>query len=188
MAHSNPVSLRKWFAHKVTHGTGIAPLAQRHPGLAAPLSLPIWTAVSALLLGTLSRWGIFGGLLTMAATLIRLRRVFAGLDNPTRVAAIYMTRGFTGGVWRLASAMCRHYWPVTLLGMLCSRRVRHIAITLAMAEGLADWFTHREPGSLDPVRYVLCKRLDDVAYGAGLWWGAARVRSAAALKPTLPPN
>ncbi|GAB2541590.1 mycofactocin biosynthesis glycosyltransferase MftF [Nocardia heshunensis] len=188
VAHSNPVSLRNWFVHKVTHGTGVAPLAQRHPGLASPLSMPIWTAVSALLLSTLSGWGVFGGVMTLAATLIRLRRVFAGLDNPTRVAAIYMTRGFTGGVWRLASAMCRHYWPVTLLGMLCSRRVRHIAITLAMAEGLADWFTHREPGSLDPARYVLCKRLDDVAYGAGLWWGAARIRSAAALKPTLPPN
>ncbi|MFC9996217.1 mycofactocin biosynthesis glycosyltransferase MftF [Nocardia sp. NPDC127526] len=188
VAHSNPVTLRKWFAHKMTHGTGVAPLGQRHAGMAAPLSIPIWTAVTALLLGTLTRWGLFGGALTLVATLFRLRRVFAELDNPTRVAAIYMARGFTGGVWRLASALCRDYWPVTLLGMLCSRRIRHIALTVAVADGLADWFIHREAGSLDPARYVACKRLDDIAYGAGLWRGATRARSADALRPTLPPH
>ncbi|WP_067716338.1 mycofactocin biosynthesis glycosyltransferase MftF [Nocardia yamanashiensis] len=188
VAHSNPVSLRKWFAHKLTHGTGVAPLGQRHAGMAAPLSMPIWTAVAALLFGTLTRWGALGGLITMVATLFRLRRVFAELDNPTRVAAIYMARGFSGGVWRLASALCRHYWPVTLLGMLCSRRIRQLAITMAVADGLADWFIHREQGGLDPARYLLCKRLDDVAYGSGLWWGAARIRSFASLRPTLPPN
>lgn len=188
VAHSNPVTLRKWFAHKVVHGTGVAPLGQRHAGMAAPLSMPIWTAATAMLLATMSGWGVFAGLLTLIATLFRLRRVFAGLDNPTRVAAIYMARGFSGGVWRLASALCRHYWPVTLLGMLCSRRIRHIAITLAMADGLADWFMHREPGCLDPTRYIACKRVEDVAYGTGLWWGALRTRNAAALRPTLPPN
>ncbi|MEV6767681.1 mycofactocin biosynthesis glycosyltransferase MftF [Nocardia sp. NPDC051030] len=188
VAHSNPVSLRKWFTHKLTHGTGVAPLSQRHVGMAAPLSLPIWTAVTAVLFGTLTRWGAVGALLTLITTLFRLRRVFAGLDNPTRVAAIYMARGFSGGVWRLASSLCRHYWPVTLLGMLCSRRIRHIAVTLAVAEGLADWFIHRESGALDPTRYVACKRLDDIAYGAGLWWGAVRQRSASSLRPTLPPN
>lgn len=188
VAHSNPVSLRKWFAHKLTHGTGVAPLGQRHAGMAAPLSMPIWTAVAALLFGTLTRWGALGGLITMVATLFRLRRVFAELDNPTRVAAIYMARGFSGGVWRLATALCRHYWPVTLLGVLCSRRIRQLAITMAVADGLADWFIHREQGGLDPARYLLCKRLDDVAYGSGLWWGAARIRSFASLRPTLPPN
>ncbi|UFS93901.1 mycofactocin biosynthesis glycosyltransferase MftF [Nocardia huaxiensis] len=188
VAHSNPVSLRKWFAHKVAHGTGVAPLGQRHAAMAAPLSLPVWTAVTALLFGTLTRWGVFGGVLTLVTTLFRLRRVFAELDNPTRVAAIYMARGFSGGVWRLACVLCRDYWPVTLLGMLFSRRVRQIALTMAVADGLADWFIHRESGSLDPARYVLCKRLEDMAYGTGLWWGAARVRSGAALRPTLPPH
>ncbi len=188
VAHSNPVSLRKWFAHKLTHGTGAAPLSQRHAGMAAPLSLPIWTAVAAVLFATLTRWGTVGAVLTLVGALFRLRRVFSGLENPTRVAAIYMARGFSGGVWRLASALCRHYWPVTLLGMLCSRRIRHIAVTIAVADGLADWFIHREPGSLDPVRYVACKRVDDIAYGSGLWLGAIRARNADALRPTLPPN
>ncbi|WP_306365013.1 mycofactocin biosynthesis glycosyltransferase MftF [Nocardia sp. CC227C] len=188
VAHECPVSLRKWFAHKVSEGAGVAPLGQRHPGMAAPLAVPLWTAVAALLFATLTRSGAFCGLLTLCATLARLRRVFAELDNPTRVSAIYLARGFSAGLWRLASALCRHYWPVTVLSMVLSRRIRRIAFTMAMADGLADWFTHREPGGLDPVRYLACKRLDDVAHGAGLWWGSARARSAVVLRPTLPPH
>ncbi len=189
VAHDHRVSFRSWFGRKMFYGTGAAPLAHRHePGMVTPLSLPTWTVVAAFLFGTLSKWGLFGGLITLVTALVRLRRVFAGLDNPTRIAAIYLSRGFFSGIWRLASAVCRHYWPVTLLAMLFSRRIRRIAITLALADGLADWFTHRDAGGLDPFRYIAYKRLDDIAYGSGLWLGAYRARSVEALKPTAPPH
>ncbi|MEV0249072.1 mycofactocin biosynthesis glycosyltransferase MftF [Nocardia sp. NPDC050712] len=189
VAHDHRVSFRSWFGRKLFYGTGAAPLAQRHePGMVTPLSLPTWTVVAAFLFGTLSGWGLFGGVFTLVAALVRLRRVFAGLDNPTRIAAIYLSRGFFSGIWRLASAVCRHYWPVTLLAMLFSRRIRRIAVTLALADGLADWFTHRDAGGLDPFRYIAYKRLDDIAYGTGLWLGAYRARSVEALKPTAPPH
>jgi hypothetical protein len=81
--------------------------------------------------------------------------------------------------------MFRHYWPVTLLAVLCSRRVRQVAVALALAEGAADWALHRAEGGLDPIRYLVFKRLDDLAYGAGLWRGALRARSLTALTPTL---
>ncbi|WP_425298094.1 hypothetical protein [Nocardia brasiliensis] len=165
---------------------GPAPPAAGPPGMVSPLSLPSWTMLAAFLFATKSKWGLLGGLVTLATALVRLRRVFAELDNPTRIAAIYLSRGFFAGLWRLASAMCRHYWPVTLLAMLASRRIRRIAITMAVADGLADWFTHRDAGGLDPVRYVAYKRLDDIAYGTGLWVGAFRARSPESLKPTAP--
>ncbi|MGW0245636.1 mycofactocin biosynthesis glycosyltransferase MftF [Nocardia goodfellowii] len=189
VAHDHRVSFRSWFGRKMFYGTGAAPLAHRHePGMVTPLSLPTWTVVAAFLFGTLSKWGLFGGVITLVTALVRLRRVFAGLDNPTRIAAIYLSRGFFSGIWRLASAVCRHYWPVTLLAMLFSRRIRRIAITLALADGLADWFTHRDAGGLDPFRYIAYKRIDDIAYGTGLWLGAYRARSVEALKPTAPPH
>ncbi|SLJ83200.1 sugar transferase [Mycobacteroides abscessus subsp. abscessus] len=56
---------------------------------------------------------------------------------------------------------------------------------MAVADGLADWFTHRDAGGLDPVRYLVYKRLDDLAYGTGLWVGAARARSLDALRPAF---
>jgi mycofactocin glycosyltransferase len=49
-----------------------------------------------------------------------------------------------------------------------------------------DWTRHRgrHPGVRPgPVGYLLAHRLDDLAYGAGLWWGALRHGSIAPLRP-----
>ena len=46
-------------------------------------------------------------------------------------------------------------------------------------------------GAVDPVllaglvAYILLKRLDDIAYGTGLWTGVVRERNAGALKPQI---
>lgn len=175
VACDHPVSFGQWFRRKVSHGAGVAPLARRHPGTAAPQSVPLWAVVATVLLGIASRISVLGAMVTLAAALVRLRRVFAELDHPTRVAALALARGYSGGVWRIVSAMCRDYWPVTLVAMVFSARLRRFALTMAAADGLADWFTHRDPGGLDPLRYLVCKRLDDLAYGTGLWMGWCRV-------------
>jgi hypothetical protein len=52
-----------------------------------------------------------------------------------------------------------------------------------VAVGIWDWVGHREDGGIDPIRYVLYKRLDDLAYGAGLWKGAIDARDPSALIP-----
>ncbi len=186
VAHDHRISFRAWFGRKLFYGTGAAPLGERHAGMVTPLSVPFWTVVATILFATLTKWGLLGGLITLVTALARLRRVFTGLDNPTRIAAIYLTRGYFAGIWRLASAMCRHYWPVTMLAMILSRRIRRIAVTMAVADGLADWFTHRDAGGLDPFRYLAYKRMDDIAYGTGLWLGAFRARSLESLKPSTP--
>ncbi|WP_067979762.1 mycofactocin biosynthesis glycosyltransferase MftF [Nocardia caishijiensis] len=188
VAHDHRVEFRAWFTRKLFYGTGAAPLGKRHGEMVSPLSVPKWTVLAAILFATMSKWGLLGGLVTLATALVRMRRVFAELDNPTRIAAVYLARGFFAGLWRLASAMCRDYWPVTLLAVLASSRIRKIAVTMALADGLADWFTHRDSGGLDPLRYVAYKRLDDVAYGSGLWLGVIRARSFEALKPHVPPS
>ncbi|MGY4101077.1 mycofactocin biosynthesis glycosyltransferase MftF [Nocardia sp. R16R-3T] len=186
VAHDHRISFRAWFGRKLFYGTGAAPLGERHAGMVTPLSVPFWTVVATILFATLTKWGLLGGLITLVTALTRLRRVFTGLDNPTRIAAIYLSRGYFAGIWRLASAMCRHYWPVTMLAMVLSRRIRRIAVTMAVADGLADWFTHRDAGGLDPLRYLVYKRMDDIAYGTGLWLGAFRARSLESLKPSTP--
>jgi len=38
---------------------------------------------------------------------------------------------------------------------------------------------------LDPVRFAIARRLDDLAYGYGVWRSAIRGRSLAALLPDL---
>ncbi|RMI30975.1 mycofactocin biosynthesis glycosyltransferase MftF [Nocardia stercoris] len=168
----HPVSFGKWFARKVNHGAAEAPQARRTVAGPQQPPAPAWAAVAAIMLSSLTRWGLLGGVVTIAAAVLRLRRAFIELDNPAEMAALCAGRALTAALWRLASAVCRNYWPLTVLAMLVSRRVRRIAVTMAVADGIADWYTHRDTGGLDPVRYVVCKRLDDLAYGTGVWWAS----------------
>jgi hypothetical protein len=39
-----------------------------------------------------------------------------------------------------------------------------------------------------PVRFAVARRLEDLAYGSGLWIGAVRARDARALLPARPPR
>jgi hypothetical protein len=55
--------------------------------------------------------------------------------------------------------------------------------SLLLGPPLTAWSARR--GSLDPVRYVLGHLADDVAYGAGVWAGALRARSMAAVRPVI---
>ncbi|BDC73858.1 mycofactocin biosynthesis glycosyltransferase MftF [Prescottella equi] len=185
VAHDHRVTFRKWFSRKLFYGTGAAPLASRHDGMVPPLAMSKWTLFAVLAAATGTRIGLLGSLATLLVTATRLRRTFRELDQPTRIAAILAARGFAGGAWQLASAMCRHYWPVTFLAVLCSPRIRRLAVAVAVAEGVVDWVKHREPGGLDPLRHTAFKRLDDVAYGAGLWQGAIRARDLRALAPRI---
>ncbi|MCZ4076331.1 mycofactocin biosynthesis glycosyltransferase MftF [Rhodococcus sp. H36-A4] len=185
VAHDHRVTFGRWFGRKLFYGTGASPLAERHPGMVPPISMSPWTLIATLLAISFTKLGLLGALATLAVTIGRLRKMFIGLDQPTRIAAILAAEGFIAGIWQLASAMCRHYWPITLLAVLLSSRIRKIALGLAVAEALADWYNHRELGGLDPLRYAFFKRVDDIAYGSGLWRGAVESRSLKALTPRM---
>jgi mycofactocin glycosyltransferase len=87
-------------------------------------------------------------------------------------------------VQQTADAVTRHYWPLSLGASLVSRRARRTVAVIAVADGVLDWWRKRH----DPDRpglpgYLLARRLDDLAYGGGLWWGALRHRTLAPLRP-----
>ncbi|WP_241386385.1 mycofactocin biosynthesis glycosyltransferase MftF [Rhodococcus sp. CH91] len=185
VAHDHRTRFRSWLTRKAFYGTGAAPLADRHPGSVPPMAMSIWTLLACIAIASGTRIGPVAAVATQAVTFARLRRTFADIDERTRLAAVLTAQGFAGGLWQLASAACRHYWPVTALAALFSRRLRRVLLTFAVAEGIWDWRMHRESGGLDPVRYLLYKRLDDLAYGAGLWKGAIDARNAAALVPDI---
>lgn len=185
VAHDHRVSFRTWFARRMFYGTGAAPLAARHHGQVPPIAMSWWTLLAWLAAATGTRTGAAVAVATQVVTVGRLRRTFRDLDQRDGIALVLAAQGLVGGGWQLASAVCRHYWPVAMLGAVTSRRVRRVVIAVAALEGVADWWTHREAGGLDPLRYLVVKRLDDLAYGAGLWRGAAGGGSTAALVPRL---
>lgn len=185
VAHDHRTRLRTWLARKAFYGTGAALLAERHPGTVPPMAMSVWALIACVAIATCTRAGVLAAVVTQLVTFVRLRRTFAELDESTRIAAALTVKGLGGALWQVASAVCRHYWPVTVVASMFSRRVRRAVLAFAVAEGIWDWYGHRERGGLDPVRYLLYKRLDDLAYGAGLWKGAIDARQVAALIPDI---
>jgi hypothetical protein len=86
----------------------------------------------------------------------------------------------------MARAVTRHHWPLAVAAGVLSRPARRRLLGVAVVEGALAWLPHRH--EVGPVRHMVARRLDDLAYGAGLWAGAVRARSAAALLPTRPPR
>jgi mycofactocin glycosyltransferase len=188
VGHDHRTGFAAWWLRKAYYGTGAAPLAVRHRGAVPPMVLtPTSAGIAALLLtgrpaAVLPAVTIGGVATWRLARRLRVRR-------PRATAARLVALGVLGAAGQTADAVNRHYWPLSLLACLVSRRARRIVATVALVEGLLDWWWHRDrdprvrPG---PVGYLLAHRLDDVAYGAGLWWGAWRERSWEPLRPVGP--
>ena len=191
VAHDHRVRPAQWLLRKAFYGTGAAPLAQRHPGAVPPMVLSPWTALVCLLLLAQRRRALLGAGVVTAFATERLSRKLTRLDHPRRSAARLTTLGLSGALWQVGSALTRHFWPLAALALPFSARVRRAVLLAALAEAGADWWTHRDqdpqarPGLLE---YALAHRLDDLAYGAGLWWGAWRSRTLAPLRPGGPGN
>jgi len=64
-----------------------------------------------------------------------------------------------------------------------SRRVRRATVIAAAADAVYEH--QRTATGMGLIEFAVARRLDDLAYGAGLWWGAVRARSIRALRPVV---
>ena len=181
--HDHRVRVRNWLARKAFYGTGAAPLAQRHRGAVAPIVVSPWTAAVAVAVLTQRRWSVPVAAAVTASATWRLSRRLTGSDHPVRAAAALAPYGVTSAGWQIGAALTRHWWPVAATACVFSPRARRAVLAAALVDGLADW--RRVRPDLDPARYVVLRRLDDLAYGAGLWAGAVRRRTIAPLLPDV---
>lgn len=184
--HDHRTAVRTWLARKAFYGTSAAPLAARHPGSVAPLVLTPWTAVWSVALLAQRRWSLPLAATACAAATVTVARRLEGDAGATRGAATLVAEGAVAATWQVGQALTRHHWPLAIVWAALSARGRRAVLLASVAEGLAD--RHRVRAPLGPVAYLVVHRLDDLAYGAGLWWGALRARSAAALLPTWAPT
>jgi hypothetical protein len=134
-----------------------------------------------------------GYLASMVVAAITGRRIANSLrtveTEPRDVAAV-AAHGFWSAALQLASAICRHYWPIALIAAVLSRRCRQAVLVAAIVDGVVDWITRNHNAEDDAPRvglltYIFLKRLDDMAYGAGLWTGVVRERHIGALRPQI---
>ena len=169
----------KWLRQRFEYGTAAAALDRRHPGSVAP-----WRA---------SRWSLLVWLLVLAghpgAALLVAGGTGAALarrldDLPASEAVAMVGRGHLAAGRSLAGALVRTWWPLVLVGSCCSRRIRR-AGALALVVAVLD--RSRSAGAGGSPTDLPLGVLDDMAYGAGVWWGCVRHRRWGPLVPTLDP-
>ncbi|WP_137148899.1 mycofactocin biosynthesis glycosyltransferase MftF [Mycolicibacterium sp. CR10] len=190
VAHDHRTELRKWFARKSFYGGSAAPLAIRHPGKTAPLVISGWTLVVWMLVAIGSGLGYLASVAVAAFTGHRIAKSLSSVQTEPMEVAVVALHGLWSAALQLASAICRHYWPIALIAALLSRRCRQVVVVAAVLDGVFDWITRNGNADDDVKRvgvftYILLKRLDDIAYGLGLWSGVVRERHAGALKPQI---
>jgi mycofactocin system glycosyltransferase len=187
VAHDHRIEPRDWLRRRAFYGTGGALLARRHGSAVAPVLISPWSAAAWGLALTRRPLGVLaaGGVLATASS--RLARRLAPRDGrpPYGLATALVVRGTVASGRTLARAVTRHHWPLALAAAVVSRRARWLVAAVAVADAVDGWWPHR--AEIDLPTFAAGRRLEDLAYGAGLWLGALRARDARALLPAVPP-
>jgi len=177
--HAEPPSWRGLLARRYRYGTSAAPLSRRHPGALAPAVVHRRQAGAAVL----ALAGRPGPALALAAggLLPASQRLSEAGVPPSAIAALSVN-----ATWRtvvgLSTAATTLALPALLAG-LAVRRTRPAAAVLLVAAPLAQFAALRP--ALDPIRWLAASIADDAAYGAGVWHGSLRHRTAGPLCPRI---
>jgi mycofactocin system glycosyltransferase len=182
VAHHHRTTLGPWLRRRFDYGTSAAPLATRHPGALAPVEASGWS-LGALGLTVLGH--PVAGAAVAASSVATLSQTLEQIDDADAVATRLAFRGHLAAARLTAAAVLRPWWPVALVvGLLVpSRRLRRALAVAALAGPVTEWVRDRPP--LNPLTWLALRLADDAAYGAGVWAGALRERTADPLLPEL---
>src|ERR1700691_1185586 len=144
VAHDHRTELRDWIARKAFYGGSAAPLSVRHPDKIAPLMISGWALTAWILMGNGSSVGYLASLFVAGLTGRRIAKTMQGADTQMWDVLAVATRGLWSAALQLASAICRHYWPVALLAAVAWRPCRRVVLVAAVLDGVVDWASHRQ--------------------------------------------
>ncbi|MEV5432954.1 mycofactocin biosynthesis glycosyltransferase MftF [Streptomyces sp. NPDC052701] len=185
-AHEHRVDHVDWFRRKAVYGTGAHPLAERHPEHIAPAVLAPWCVALLLALFAQRRWSLPVAGSIVAGVTVRNAEKLKGIERPVRHAARLTGLGTVAALTQGAALLTRHWWPLTAVGCLASRRVRRVAAVAAVTDIALEQLDRPSAAARPrPVAYGIARRLDDLAYGSGVWISALKGRSTAALRPRV---
>ncbi len=172
-----------WFTRKAVYGSGAAALGERHPDYIAPAAFAPWSVAFLVLLGAQRRWSVPAASAVAVATAIRIGSRLRPVEHPYRLGLLLAGNGVVAALAQAMALMLRHWWPLALLACLVSKRARRAVLVSAVVDVALEY--RRDAAHLDPLRFAVARRLDDLAYGAGVWLSAIRARSIAALTPAI---
>ena len=180
VSHHEPTSWSGLLGRRFHYGTSAAPLARRHPGRLAPLELRPWP--TGVTLAVLARRPVLAAALLAGSTRSVTRQV-ARFGVPTALSLRWSAEGAAWTAVGLGHALTQLWGPVLVVGARRSRRRAVTVAALMAVPPMVEWWRRRPP--LDPVRWTLAAVADDMAYGAGVWWGCIRHRSIGPLLPRV---
>ena len=190
VAHEHRTELRDWVRRKAFYGGSAAPLSVRHPDKIAPLMISGWALTAWILMAFGSSIGYLASLFVAGLTGRRVAKSMQGTETQTWDVVTVAARSLWSAALQLASAICRHYWPVALVAAMLFRSCRRVVLVAAIVDGVVDWANRRQAADEDArpiglLTYLVLKRIDDLAYGLGLWYGVLRERNVGPLKPQI---
>jgi mycofactocin glycosyltransferase len=169
--HDARPTLRAWMGRKFTYGTGGAALAERHPGSLVTAVLSPSMGVAALALLARRPWLVPVALAGAGRGAQVLLRTLPDVPERRGLAIRLSLRGLGWALRQESALVLRHWWPVAFCAALVSRRARRVVVSAMAVDMVAG--VGAVPGA-NPLATFCGRRLDDIAYGAGLWWGALR--------------
>lgn len=206
VAHEHRTQLRDFVSRRAFYGTSGPMLGQRHGNAVAPIVIDSHTALAwaGVLIGR--PWSVAGALGLQGVSTLRLARTLSGhgISAPLTTAVGLVLRGWLASGRYLLRRPGREYWPLSLTAAACSPGLRRrLMMITALDAALACYEqivgsraasaaagTRPAPGVLGPrapslVGFTAARRLEDLAYGLGVWRGAWQARSWTALAPRL---
>nr|WP_246414752.1 mycofactocin biosynthesis glycosyltransferase MftF [Microbacterium thalassium] len=181
--HEPRETARAWLARKFFYGTGAHPLATRHPKDIAPAVLPPWGAAVLALVALQRRWATAAAIAVTAGALIQVARRLRNVEHPWRLATELTGTSLVAAGGQGMALLVRHWWPAAAAAAVVFPRARRLLAVAAVVDAAVEYVRLRP--RLDPLRFAVARRLDDLAYGAGVWTSAWRGRSLGALLPAI---
>ncbi len=177
--HRMRQSMRKMLRQRYDYGTSAALLDQRHPRAASPLrahALLLLTATTVLM-GYIY-FAIILVVPTMAYFVVSLRSTSIPIRTRTQLA----WKALTSTTRLLARAIMRAWWPLFFLASFVSLRLGAMFTFSAFVPPIVGLMRHK-PGH--PIRYLVMRILEGMAYGTGVWVGSLRAHSLRCLLPVI---
>jgi mycofactocin system glycosyltransferase len=181
--HETRPTVRAWLSRKFYYGTGSAILGARHGDAIAPAVLSPTFALAGAAILTRSRLAMPLCALALATGTRAVRRTLPETSGRTRTAIRISARGLGWAVRQEAALLLRHWWPAAILAAVLSPAARRAVVSSLVVDTAVFLAEHRQSGARPEPVFAFARRVDDLAYGAGLWCGAARARSPRCLSP-----
>lgn len=177
--HETRMTVRELLKQRFGYGTSAAALSASHRSYVSPLRANIVLLLPAIALLFGFVW-VFLPLLPLVHLwyLVTLRRSGLSLNQRARIT----TQGLASTIRLLASAIARAWWPIFFVLALFSFSAGFALFASLLIPAVYGLVRHKPQRIFG---YMGLRILDNLAYGAGVWWGALRLRSLRCLIPTI---